>query len=173
MAQKQKFYKGKIIDIPSTEGMSIINKLKFIIKELIYCIRYYFQRGRNGYSHLDVYDISDWFSRNIVNIIDDLINNTNSYPGYDGADTFEKWIQILQYMKFCFQESREDTCSQKNEIEYPELDIIINDDNSISFPPNEQFDKWSQREKELVKYRETMLNQGLDLFKKWYYDLWD
>lgn len=51
--------------------------------------------------------------------------------------------------------------------------MLINDDNSVTFSTTPEFDKWSEREKELSEYRKKMLNEGLDLFKKYYYDLWD
>ena len=51
--------------------------------------------------------------------------------------------------------------------------MIENDDGTVTFTKNEEFEKWSKREKELSQYRQKMKNEGLDLFKKYYYDLWD
>ena len=172
MKEKKKFYKGKIYQ-SNTKGIKfpycIIVKIKF----LIYDIRSAWQRAKNGYAHSDVWDISDWFSFNIIHMLSDLIENHQAYPGYGDADTNDKWEEILRYMRFCFQESREDTCSQQNEIKNPVCDMLVNDDNSVTFSTTPEFDKWSEREKELSEYRKKMLHEGLDLFKKYYYDLWD
>ena len=173
MKEKKKWYKGKIFQSENTKGMSIPYKIKIRLNYLIYDIRSAWQRAKNGYAHSDVWSIDDWFSNTIIHMLSDLIENHSAYPGYGDADTPDKWEEILRYMKFCFQESREDTCSQQNEIKIPVCDILVNDDNSVTFSTTPEFDQWSKRDKELAEYRKKMLYEGLDLFKKYYYDLWD
>lgn len=173
MKEKKKWYKGKIFQSENTKGMSIPYKIKIKLNYLIYDIRSAWQRAKNGYAHSDVWSIDDWFSNIIIHMLSDLIENHSAYPGYGDADTPDKWEEILRYMKFCFQESREDTCSQQNEIKNPVCDILVNDDNSVTFSTTPEFDQWSKRDKELAEYRKKMLHEGLDLFKKYYYDLWD
>lgn len=173
MKEKRKFYKGKIFQSINTKGMKFPHNIKLKFEYLIYDIRSAWQRAKNGYAHSDVWDFSDWFSGNIIHMLQDLIDNQCGYPGCGDADTPEKWDEILRYMKFCFMESREDTCSRQNEIKDYQCDIIKNEDGSITFNTNSQFDKWSKREQELSEYRQKMLHEGLDLFKKYYYNLWD
>lgn len=168
-----KFHKEKIFSIPSTKGMSLSYKIKFIYNNIFQSIRSYFQRARNGYSHSDVWDIDLWFSKIIVNILEDLIENGQSYPEVDNIKSYEEWQELLRYMRFCFLEANEETCSRKNEIEVSNSNIQITNDGHILFDDDPQFKKWCERENELTAYRHKMLYEGLDLFKKWYYDLWD
>ena len=173
MKEKKKWYKGKIFQPLDTNGMKFPYNIKMKFEYLIYDIKSAWQRAKNGYSHADVWDFSDWFSNNIIHMLDDLINNQSGYPGTEDVDSPEKWDQILRYMKFCFQESREDTCSQQNKIKDPIFNMIENDDGTITFTKNDSFEQWSKRERELSEYRQKMKNEGLDLFKKYYYELWD
>lgn len=174
MKEKRKYCKGKIFDIPYTKGMLFPYKIQLIIQSISYSIKSYFQRARNGYSHGDVWDIDQWFSKTISNMLQDFIENSCGYPGYGDADTPEKWKEILRYMRFCFLESQEDTCSQKNELDIPNTNFEITKDGNLKFnSDNPEFQAWSKREEELALYRKKMLEEGLNLFKKYYYDLWD
>lgn len=147
---KQKFYRGKIFDFDRYDS------LKWKIKNIFPSIRRFFQRGRNGYCRSDVWDIDAWFLKIIPHMLGDLIEHGMSYPGRDEADTYEKWIEILRYMKFCFEESSEETCSQKNP-----YDIFTQEKEHM------------EEDLKLDKYRQKMKQEGLELFIKWFDDLWD
>ena len=150
MNQKRKFYKGKIFDFDKYDSW------RWKIKNIFPSIRRFFQRGRNGYCHVDVWDIDAWFLTTIPHMLDDLIENGISYPGRDEADTPEKWAEILKYMKYCFEEACEDTCSRQNP-----YDIFT------------QKKLYLEEDKKLSEYRDKMKKEGLELFVKWFDDLWD
>lgn len=158
----QKYYKGKIFNF--SQGSSLIWK----VREFFAIIRRYFQRGRNGYCHSDVWDIDSWFLNIIPNMLQDLIENTMSYPGTGEADTFEKWQEILRYMRFCFLEANETTCSRINKYNY-----IYEDLDKPFDERSEEWKNWYNEENKLSKYRQEMKETALNLFVKWFDDLWD
>lgn len=150
--------------------MNIINNIKHM-----------HQRIKKGYSFRDVYSMDEWFLTVIPNMIKDL-NETKF--GYPMSVTNEEWEEILNRIIFCFRECDEKTCSIKNEYKenyhkafFGEFskEKTLNGLLKINFPevPKELEDKYMNRCNEIEKYRENMKNEGFDLLKKYFWNLWD
>ena len=105
------------------------------------------------------------------------------------------WENILDRMIFCFQEMNEDTCSMKNEYEEEYhrqrfesrggksiLDCFtseeINEHGEKRYrlitgeAEPELEEKYRRRMREIEDYRENMKNEGFELFRKYFWNLW-
>jgi hypothetical protein len=123
---------------------------------------------------------------------------TTSEEGTEYQDVeqgMKDWEAVIDRMIFCFTEMHEDTCTMKNEFadEYHRQKHKPNEGKSFKewFEPVEdsKFEKcyrWIEgevepelkenfwkKEKEISEYRESMKNEGLDLFKKYFWNLWN
>jgi len=158
-------------------------KLKCIRRNLsdrIDDIKAFFRRGRNGYSLRDVWNINTWFLETLSHMLNDLLIGGMSYPGRGEADTYEKWQAILKRMKYCCEEAIEP--SEKNEWE-DTFDLKMNfgpidpktNTGEITFECDneENHQKYRERESEIYDYQQQMQNEALELFVKWFNDLWD
>lgn len=87
----------------------------------------------------------------------------------------EEWTMEIKNMIYCFKESTDEYCSEKNEYEEDFHNLIWRD----YAMPNKYKDeeelrqKWIDREYEIDKYKEKMRNKGFELFSKYYDNLWD
>lgn len=139
----------------------------------IYKLKWKIQRFNRGYSDSDAWSIRDWFLLTMPKILDTMRFNLHGYPG---NMTDEEWELILSRMSFCFKEAHEDTCSKVNEYEDAfDINFKRNDDGTYraEVTNEEMRDKWTARQKEIDAYREENLKEGLDLFKEYFWDLWD
>lgn len=149
-----KYYKGKIFskDAPT----SPLYRIKYRLNEL----KEFFQRGLNGYSHSDVWSIRDWFSDTFPHILSDMLQDLHSGPP---NMEFEEWENELSKMLYYFMEANDKTCSQTNEYE---KEYILNGKSKLA-------DLWWKRSVEIETYKNDCLKKGLDLFNKYFNDLWD
>lgn len=131
------------------------------------------QHFHKGYSDKDVYSIRDWFLYTMPKMLKEMEQNLHGHP----ADmTDEQWKIILDKMAFCFKEAHDDTCSQINE--YEDLfDINYSRNFNGSYTPiisdEDIYEKWKVRQEQISEYQNKMLHEGLDLFQKYFWDLWD
>lgn len=143
----------------------IIDFFKYLPKE----IKWFCQRGKRGYSDMDVYSIDDWFLTVIVPMLRQLKETKHGYP----SDlTPEQWDKILDRMIFCFKEVNDDTCSMVNEYSGKLFSFITNDEETNK-ADKELKDKFFKREIEIDEYKTKMKNEGFQLFSKYFHNLWD
>lgn len=133
-----------------------------MLKDKIEEYKYKVQKAKRGYSDLDVWNINYWFLSTIVPILKQFKEKHNGYPCNMSP---EEWEQILDKMIFCFTEANEETCSQKNEYQ-------LEFDNMFNCKNKDALNDYRNREIEINKYMKKNLDEGLDLFKKYFYDLW-
>lgn len=126
-------------------------------------IKFKMQKVQRGYSDIDVWNIHSWFLNTIVPMLKQL---KETHMGYPCGMTSEEWEQILDKMIFCFTEANEETCSQKNEYQ-------LEFDNMFNCKNKDILNDYTNREIEIDKYMKKNLDEGLDLFKQYFYDLWD
>ena len=118
------------------------------------------------------------------------------------SDDMKNWIAVLNRMIFLLRETDEETCSRQNPYEdeyfrawaeferkyktfreeetHPEIQIGGKSLRTVRlhFPDEaEEFreitEKYWNMETELTQYRMDCKNEALELFSKWFYDLWD
>ena len=147
----------------------VINRIKDWLREL----KWKFQRFHRGYSDNDAWSIRDWFLLIMPKVLDTMRANLHGSPY---GITFEEWQNILERMSYCFKEAHEETCSQTNEYE-DMFDIYFEENENGTYSSkvsNEEiYIKWAKRQEEISEYQTKKLHEGLDLFKKYFWDLWD
>jgi len=121
------------------EGMSFINRLKDLKREL----KYAWQRAWRGYDDCDVWGFGDAIIEKIVLILNDFIKLGHSYPS---ELTSEEWESILKEMLIYFQNADENY-----------VDDNYNFDNIL----------------DQYNFMQGNLEEGMKLFTKYCYSLWD
>lgn len=99
--------------------------------------------------NLDI-TISKW----IVPRLKQLRDTTHSYPGRDEAATPEQWEEILNKMILAFELAGQDAMDLYNGGE----------DEPLNFEKYKDY---------VENYYNPHVQEGLQLFAKWYMDLWD
>ena len=123
------------------------------LKEKFWDLKMKKERAKKGFCVEDTWSVYDWFLNTVPKILTELNKNRMGHPT-DMAD--KEWGDIIDRMIFCFTEANDYTCSQTNSIDY-----------------DKDRDKWREREIEIVNYRDKMKNEGLELFSKYFWNLWD
>lgn len=124
-------------------------------------VKYFYQRGRYGFSSADVWGTDSYLIGIIPKMIRELMKQKNSYPAQpeEGVNSFEDWIKVLEKMAIGFERMdawEDDYCAVMGE-ERPDF----KDPNfTASFKAHE--------ERVLAEFRESM-----GLFHKWFFHLWD
>ena len=145
----------------------------YFLRDKFYNLKWKFQRFHRGYSDNDAWSIRDWFLLIMPKVLDTMRANLHGSPY---GITFEEWQNILERMSYCFKEAYEETCSQTNEYE-DMFDITFEENENGTYSSkisNEEIYKlWSKRQEAISAYQTKMLHEGLALFKKYFWDLWD
>lgn len=172
------------------------------IKEFPQNLRYRHQRAKRGYSNPDSWNIYSWFMEIMPRILADFKKNLHGCPAHfakqeDGTEDVEQgmkaWEAVIERMIFCFTEMNEDTGSMKNEFadEYHRQLHKPNEGKPVKewFEPDDEHpdyyrliegevdpelkENFWNREKEISEYRDQMKDEGLELFKQYFWNLWD
>jgi len=110
-------------------------------------IKWFIQRGKNGYADCDVWDLSNYLSEWLPTALRELKKNSSGCPNdiYDktrkGNECW-KWKEIIEKIAIGFEASYKIKCNH--------------------FYKGKRFEKLKQKEKE-----------GQNLFIKWFHALWN
>jgi len=123
-------------------------------------IKYFYQRGKRGYSDRDAWDFDDYLSSIIIKGVRDLKENVYGCPGdlYDKDrknDEYHKWKEILEEIASGFEAAQR-----------------IKD---MSYMKRVKKDKYYTTEVD-EKKAEAMTKKyerGMKLFSKYFLNLWD
>jgi hypothetical protein len=134
-------------------------RLIYKIKELPYKLKMAWQRATKGYCDSDSWDIYTWFSTNIVLLLTEMRNNRHGYPYLiknDKGDMFtdEDWGEVLTEMITCFRMVNDNSIWERK-LDNPSDKIILQD------------------LKEDSQIKQHYLERGMELFTKYFWDLWD
>ena len=117
-------------------------------------------------------------------------------------ENVQKWDRILERMEFLFREAKEETCSRKNPYEdahdrardafikkYGLFGEALKTEDEKSQEKTKSYsrmytmsdvpeykdisDSWLAAESELATYRNCCMEEGMKLFVKYFWDLWD
>ena len=175
--------------------MKNIYQLRYEFEQIGSAMKSKWQRGTKGYSTVDTWSVYNWFEEIIPRILTDYKNNLHGCPAQftvreDGTEFqnveegMEAWKAILERMIFCFTEMNEDQCSMKNEYAEAYHNLFEHEKFWENNQPNKPFEfyknknpeleqNYHKREKEIDNYRNKMKDEGFDLFKKYFWNLWD
>lgn len=138
-----------------------------------------YQRIKRGWCDSDVFSIDNWFESVMPDMLKQLKETKHGYP----CDmTEEEWDNQLDRMIYCFTEMQEDKCSEKNEYEeeymkrtgFKQVTVNGKTFTAVQNYSDEELRKlWVDREIEIDKYRRKMQTEGLELFNKYFRNLWD
>lgn len=114
------------------------------------------QRFIRGYSDEDVWAMDYWFLEIVPKMLRQLRDNSMGRP--TKFKTSGEWHNELNKIIYYFEQANPDTMIEENE-----------------YASDEKFaaQKFLEREYELNKKRDEMKNKGLDLFKEYFWELWD
>ena len=168
--------------------------MKYKIKNFFRNIKYAFQRVKRGFSDYDVWDIDMWFCQTLPSMLERLAQTTHGFPyefreAYDidvvnGSMTpeeaddaaYKNWQIVLRQMASIIREAHEATRLKTNPYEKAYFNELTKKDTSITNLITDSSDvgnAYLQHEIELDTYSRQKLEEGLNLFKKYFYDLWD
>ena len=96
-------------------------------------IKYIYQRAKYGYCDSDTWSIDYWFLAVVPGMLEELMENTSSYPCAPGDgphaiygtgapkdvddEGANAWKDVLSEMIFLFREANEETCTRPNRYE--------------------------------------------------------
>jgi hypothetical protein len=123
----------------------------FYPKNLLRFFKYKCQKIFRGWDDSETWDMRITFSEFILPRLKRFKEVNNGYPGFGDADTFEKWDNILDKMIWSFEQILVDE-------EYP------GDDEDLE---NDTYPNMRKLEEHNLKIQE-----GLDLFAKYFQHLW-
>lgn len=130
-----------------------ICRLRIRIREIKYNIKYFWQRGKRGYSDLDVYSIDLWFVRIMSQMLRHFKTLRHTYPeGQGTVETMEDWQKVLSEMIACLENMDEDKVIA--ELEQTDSDVLGNTEKA-------------------ERILEDNKNRFFELFKEYFYCLWD
>ena len=154
----------------------------------------FFQRGKKGYCNEDLWDLYHWFTSLFPMMLEDFMKKTNGYPcpfppPSDTKDTDawhkeqeRKWKYEVNKLIWELREANDETCSQKNEIDY-NVNFDFEEEKgkpwlklNITYPTKEDEEKYKEhikREKEIATYKEEAFKKALEQFEKIARNLWD
>lgn len=114
-------------------------------------IKFFWQRGKKGYSDLDVWGFDAYLCKVMVGGLTKLIDNLHGHP-YEFGDThpddpLAAWSAVLKEMREGFEAAHKIIDPHSVDDDY---EVMAN-----------------------YKELEDKFNRGMDLFKKYFFDLWD
>ena len=140
-------------------------KSVFYSKNIFRNIKYCIQRGRKGYCDADLWAIDRWFLDVMPPMLREFDKTRHSFPGSLQNEYIEKSKGSLTYDDFLikFSNETEKYCDEK----WSDLLNIMADDFEQLRKLYHRYDSKYDNEKEELK------NEGLEMFCKWFFDLWD
>lgn len=117
-------------------------------------IKFARQRVKYGWCDRDTWNIDTWFLNVITPMLEHFKEHTHSYPSCMAS---EEWDKILDQMIFLFKQTLRDPY----------------DDDRLNKLFEKDRDKWFEEVDKFERYQTKCRDRGLDMFKKWFGDLWD
>ena len=155
--------------------MWVFHRIKNFLTNMPKRIKFFYQRGKRGYSDQDVWSMDWWFFSVVIPMLKQLRDTKQGYP--TKFKTPEEWDRELDTMIHYFIEATEEGCSEKNEYEeqYNKRWWDSFDKKGMAYviDDSELRDKYLQRSYEIDEYREDMKNKGFEMFSKYFWNLWD
>lgn len=131
------------------------------------------QRATKGYCFRDIWAIDNWFTNVFPKMIEELIEVHHGYPT-DLTD--DEWVEVLKKMSKSFRNANEDKTEFRNpyEEEYlGTLDFDLETCQLTCSAGEELEEKYRDFEKQKAEFMRKSLDEGMQLFNKYFYDLWD
>lgn len=138
-----------------------------MLKEIKYWFKKQWQKITTGFPHEDSWEFRSWCARESAKRLRHFRNHLNGHPG---TLTMKEWEDILDEIIWCMENIDNDpdpiypedykhgyTLGPPNEA--GACEIIFNDKRSPDFTP-----VWEHVER---------VSNGMELFGKWYLNLWD
>lgn len=128
-----------------------VSNTRFFLSVRLPC---FFIRGKNGYSYMDVWSIDHYLCSFMPNAIQDLIDSLHGAPpdlfDDDAENQTWKWEEVLGKIRDGFLAGR-----SLIDTDYIEID----DSREVWLPKQEKL--------------QAKFDEGMDLFKKYFFNLWD
>jgi len=137
-------------------------------------------RIRKGYQRtyikIDKYDSWNAYctiGKLIIPILKELKETTQSWPSCEEVPTFEDWEKILEKMIWSFEELVEDSWEFKYTLVEPEIDWEKHEDDEGKIYKPLRWKVEGEYDYEGMENHAKKIQEGLDLFAKFFRNLWD
>lgn len=138
-------------------------------RQLFYSFKYAWQRATRGYSFYDSMDMDEFLLNIIPGMLRDIANS-NSYPGIEPFDTYEKWVDYCNSLADVFESLQEenwtegcnewqDKLEEAFEVRHPNSNLTITSDMTRE-EADEVCKMYFEREKELAEERRKLLKNA-------------
>jgi len=151
------------------------NWLRIIKYDIIDYTKCLWQRAFRGYSHRNIWSIDYYLTKIIPLMIKQLKEDTHGYPGGEDINSLEEWQKILDKMILGFEAAKR-IQETKNWVE--------NDNNEMYTIPSKDGGReikftnpWSDEQVKEFKRLDDLdfetFNEGMELFGKYFFNLWN
>jgi hypothetical protein len=139
-----------------------------IPKEIYEWIRCFVQRGKQGYCYRDVWSIDYYLMEIIPPMIKQLKKTTHGFPA---DSTEEKWNEILDNIILGFEAGKR-LADGENWAMNKDTKMKVDSSGKIEFT-----NPWSEEQikhfRELDEKDKKIFDEGMELFVKFFFSLWD
>lgn len=137
-----------------------------LYEEFVYTLKCFGQRIKYGFPLYQSWEFRSWHSEIVVPRLKHLRNDLNGYPT---GMTMSEWESILDKMIWSFENTENEPGLDYPE-EYDYRYIVYRENNCKTYIPVEQDLKPSLKR---VEEHMKKVQEGLDMFAKYYLNLWD
>lgn len=136
-------------------------------------IRCAWQRATKGYCFRDIWSIDRWFMEVFPDMLEELIK---VHCGHPGNMTDDKWVETLKTMAKSFRNANDEKTEFQNPYEEEFLSTLDIDSNTnkLTCTADEELERnYHDFEKQKEDFMKKSLDEGMKLFHKHFYSLWD
>lgn len=129
-------------------------------------IKWMFQRAKYGWCDRDLWSLDYSLGNYIASSVEELANRTHGYPL---GTTESQWDEILRAIALSFYlGTNEDAWTNiyESKLTYEPYSQLDEEGKAI-------WDKWFQEEREIDAAMEIRRQEGFQLLKQWFPNLWD
>jgi len=152
---------------------NIFKKLYYRISRWLdsarYSLKCFGQRIKYGFPLYQAWDFKGWHSEIVVPRLKYLRNNLNGYPTLLSS---EEWESILDKMIWAFENIDSDPALVFPE-GYDHRYLVYHDDNLDNCTTHRQLEETLSPSFHKIEEHDKKIQEGLDLFAKYYLNLWD
>lgn len=132
-------------------------------------VKYFIQRGKNGFSQRDIWGLDYYLARTISSGVDKLIQEVHCYPG--NLKNIKQWKLILKKISKIFK--MEEKISDGELIYLPVKKYNDKKRTDIIKTTKESNKDFDRNDKVMTKKENQAYIEGWVLFAKYFRDLWD
>ena len=141
-------------------------------------IKYAWQRATKGYCDKDTWNLDRYYTQLFIDTLTFFRDNCHGYPStyfYQNKDGYQTWIDTLNELINHFSNSLEEDDHDYIDENIPDFDIEnwIDKIQNYDERAKQLQQEWLRKELKKDEKRKKELEEGMDLLKKVFFNLWD